>query len=147
MGPRRFGKTSILSAVEHRVSARGAVVLRCDAEAYETTALLAQALLTGAARKLAGPLDRVGDSVRRVFGRLRPEVEYDLTEQKVSVTIGAVERVEELPALSKVLDRIEAMAAEASGARRPRSSFAPRCRSTATWRTCSLARRRASSRT
>jgi AAA+ ATPase superfamily predicted ATPase len=33
MGPRRFGKTSILSAVEHRVSARGAVVLRYDAEA------------------------------------------------------------------------------------------------------------------
>jgi len=115
MGPRRFGKTSILSAVEQRVSARGAVVLRYDAEAYETTALLAQALLTGAARKLAGPLDRVGDTVRRVFGRLRPEVAYDLAEQKVSVTIGASKRIEELPALSKVLDGIEAMAADASG--------------------------------
>jgi len=115
MGPRRFGKTSILSAVEQRVSARGAVVLRYDAEAYETTALLAQALLTGAARKLAGPLDKVGDTVRRVFGRLRPEVAYDLADHKVSVTIGAAERAEELPALSKVLDGIEAMAAEASG--------------------------------
>ncbi|MBW8838711.1 MAG: ATP-binding protein [Gemmatimonadetes bacterium] len=116
MGPRRFGKTSILSAVEHRVSMRrAAVVLRYDAEAYETTALLAQALLTGAARKLAGPLDRAGDTVRRLFGRLRPEVEYDLAEQKLSVTIGAAERVEELPALSKVLDGIEVMAEEASG--------------------------------
>ena len=51
-----------------------------NAEAYETPALLAQALLTGAARKLAGPLDRVGDTMRRVFGRLRPEVYYDLAE-------------------------------------------------------------------
>jgi|SRR5688572_28369548 len=70
MGPRRFGKTSILNSVAQRISTRGGVVLRYDAEAYESTALLAQALLTGAARKLAGPLERVGDTVRRVFGRL-----------------------------------------------------------------------------
>lgn len=115
MGPRRFGKTSILNAVEHRVSARGAAVLRYDAEAYETTGLLAQALLTGAARKLAGPIDRVGDTVRRVFGRLRPEVHYDLATQRLSVTIKAAERASELPALTEVLDGIEAMAAEAHG--------------------------------
>jgi len=115
MGPRRFGKTSILNAVEHRVSARGAVVLRYDAEAYETTALLAQAILTGAARKLAGPLDRVGDTVRRVFGRLRPEINYDLADQRLSVSIGTVDRATELPVLSQVLDGIEAMAAEAAG--------------------------------
>src|SRR5687767_12368028 len=66
MGPRRFGKTSILNVVAKRVSTRGGVVLRYDAEAYESTALLAQSLLTGAARKLAGPLERVGDTVRRV---------------------------------------------------------------------------------
>lgn len=115
MGPRRFGKTSILNAVEHRVSARGAVVLRYDAEAYETTALLAQALLTGAARELAGPLDRVGDTLRRVFGRLRPEVNYDLAEQRLSVSIGSVDRSAELPVLSQVLDGIDAMAADADG--------------------------------
>lgn len=113
MGPRRFGKTSILSAVERRVSARGATVLRYDAEAYETTALLAQALLTGAARKLAGPLDRVGDTVRRVFGRLRPEVHYDVGEQRLSVTIGGTERAVQVPVLTQVLDGIEAMAADA----------------------------------
>jgi hypothetical protein len=42
-------------------------------------------------------------------------VAYDLADQKLSVTIGAAERAEELPALSKVLDGIEAMAEEASG--------------------------------
>jgi len=46
---------------------------------------------------------------------LRPEVQYDIAEQKLSVTIGATERAAELPTLSKVLDGIEAMAAEASG--------------------------------
>ena len=115
MGPRRFGKTSILSAVERRVSARGAAVLRYDAEAYETTAVLAQAVLTGAARKLAGPLDSVGDTVRRVFGRLRPEVNYDLAEQRLSVTIGAADREAQVPIVTQVLNGIEAMAADATG--------------------------------
>jgi AAA+ ATPase superfamily predicted ATPase len=112
MGPRRFGKTSILSAVEQRVSARGGVVLRYDAEAYETTTLLTQALLTGAARKLAGPLDRVGDTMRRFFGSIRPEVHYDLGEQRLSVTVGAASRETQVPLMTQVLDGIEAMAAD-----------------------------------
>lgn len=81
----------------------------------ETSTLLAQALLTGAARKLAGPLDRVGDTLRRIFGTLRPEVQYDLAEQKISVTIGPTERTAELPVLSQVLDGIDATAAKAGG--------------------------------
>ncbi|GAC1477569.1 MAG: ATP-binding protein [Gemmatimonadaceae bacterium] len=112
IGPRRYGKTSILKAVEQRMTASGAVVLRYDAEAYESLDLLAQALLTGAARKLAGPLDRAGETVRRAFAKLRPEVSYDLTEQRLSVTIGARgAQAGELPVLSQVLGGIEEMAA------------------------------------
>jgi AAA+ ATPase superfamily predicted ATPase len=117
IGPRRFGKTSILKAVEQRLTTRGAVVLRYDAEAYESLDLLAQALLTGAARKLAGPLERAGDVVRRAFGKLRPEVSYDVVEQKLSVTIGTrdTRSAAELPVLSQVLGGIEQMAADADG--------------------------------
>ena len=50
IGPRRFGKTSILHAAEELLGREGVVVLRHNAEAYESVALLAQALLTGAAR-------------------------------------------------------------------------------------------------
>ena len=70
--------------------------------------------MTGAARKLAGPIDRVGDTVRRVFGRLRPEVHYDLAEQRLSVTIGEAQREAQVPVVTQVLDGIEAMAAGAT---------------------------------
>src|SRR6266436_5517101 len=58
IGPRRYGKTSILSAVEKRLSRKGAVILRFDAEAFESLDVLAQALLTDAAAKLAGTVQK-----------------------------------------------------------------------------------------
>ena len=54
----------------------------------------------------------------RVVGKVRSpnrQAGAEFAEQTVSVTIGATERAAELPALSKVLDGIEAMAADASG--------------------------------
>lgn len=116
IGPRRFGKTSILNAVEHRLTARGAVVLRYDAEAYESLAALAQALLTGAARKLTGPMAKAGDVVKQFFARLRPDVNYDLIHHNLSVKIGreSTPRGTDLPLLTDVLDGIERLAARRS---------------------------------
>lgn len=114
IGPRRYGKTSILNAVEQRLTARGAVVLRYDAEAYESLTLLAQALLTGAARKLTGPVAKAGGVIGKFFARLRPDVSYDLTDQKITVHLGTAggggARSAELPVLTEVLDGIERMA-------------------------------------
>ena len=114
IGPRRYGKTSILNAVEHRLAARGTVVLRYDAEAYESLTLLAQALLTGAARKLSGPLAKAGGVITRFFARLKPEVNYDLADHKLSVRIDTVPaaKTSELPVLTEVLDGIERLAAD-----------------------------------
>lgn len=118
IGPRRFGKTSILAALEHRLSATGSIVLRYDAEAYETIVLLAQALLTGAARKLSGPAARIGAQLKKFFGRLHPEATYDLAAHKLSVRIGADAgaKVPEVPVLTDVLDGIERLA---KGIRKP----------------------------
>lgn len=112
IGPRRFGKTSILNAVAHRLEARGTLVLRYDAEAYESLRLLAQALLTGAARKLSGPLTKAGAVITRLFGRLKPEVNYDLAAHKLSVRIdaGPAGKSSDLPILTDVLDGIEKLA-------------------------------------
>ncbi len=112
IGPRRYGKTSILNAVEQRLTARGAVVLRYDAEAYESLRLLAQALLTGAARKLTGPVAKAGNVIGKFFGRLKPDVSLDLADQKITVRLatGAGARVAELPILTEVLDGIERLA-------------------------------------
>jgi uncharacterized protein len=113
IGPRRFGKTSILNAVEHRLAKRGTVVLRYDAEAYESLTLLAQALLTGAARKLTGPVARAGTVITRLFTRLKPEVNYDLAAHRLTVRIASGEtgKRSDLPVLTEVLDGIERLAA------------------------------------
>ena len=118
IGPRRYGKTSILNAVEHRLAARGTVVLRYDAEAFESLTLLAQALLTGAARKLTGPVAKAGGVIARLFSRLKPEVNYDLAAHRLTVRIAAGPggKGSELPVLTEVLDGIERLAA---GSKKP----------------------------
>jgi len=113
IGPRRYGKTSILHAAEELLSEEGVVVLRYNAEAYESLSLLAQALLSGAARRLGGSVEQASAGLRRFFGRLRPEVTYDIDDQRLSVSFGTAAREgPELPLLAEVLDGIEGMAAE-----------------------------------
>jgi hypothetical protein len=113
IGPRRYGKTSILHAAEELLTREGVVVLRYNAEAYESLSLLAQALLGGAARRLGGTVEQAATGLRRFFGRLRPEVSYDIDDQRLSVSFGTAAReTPELPLLAEVLDGIDAMAAE-----------------------------------
>lgn len=113
IGPRRYGKTSILHAAEELLAAEGVIVLRYNAEAYESLSLLAQALLTGAARQLGGTVEQASAGLRRFFGRLRPEVSYDIDDQRLAVSFGRTARgTPELPILSEVLDGIDRMAAE-----------------------------------
>jgi AAA+ ATPase superfamily predicted ATPase len=113
IGPRRFGKTSILHAAEELLTRDGAVVLRYNAEAYESLSLLAQALLTGAARRLGGSIEQATGALRRLFGRLRPEVSYDIDDQRLSVSFGTLAKeTPELPLLAEVLDGIDRLAAE-----------------------------------
>lgn len=111
IGPRRYGKTSILSAVEKRFAGR-AVILRFDAEAYESLDLLAQAILSGAAASLAGTVERASKAAAKFFATLRPEVSFDLTAEKIKVTVAPRElhRQGEVPTLAYVLAGVNAMA-------------------------------------
>ena len=117
IGPRRYGKTSILHAAEELLTAEGVIVLRYNAEAYESVALLARAILTGAARRLGGTVEQASAGLRRFFGGLRPEVSYDIDDQRLSVSLGRIApTAPELPLLGEVLDGIDRMAAEEKGA-------------------------------
>lgn len=121
IGPRRYGKTSLLKAAASKAEEAKIVVLRYDAEAYESLELLAAALLSGAARALAGPLDKVKDALARVAGHLKPEATYDVNDAKLSVTIGAKApgrgaKRDDLPILADVLDAVEALAKESGRA-------------------------------
>lgn len=114
IGPRRYGKTSLLHAAQALAERKGIVVLRYDAERYESLDLLAEALLTGAARALAGPVDRAGAVIGRVAAKLKPQVHYDVSNQQLSLSLG-IERTPatELPILADVLDTVEKLAVSA----------------------------------
>lgn len=113
VGPRRFGKTSLLAAAGEDAVATGAIVLRFDAEKYETLELLAAAILTGAARSLRSPLEKVAGWLSRAAGSLRPSVELDPVTGAMSVSLGvAGSGSGELPMLTDALDAVESLAAE-----------------------------------
>ena len=111
LGPRRFGKTSVLAAAERELAAEGAVILRYDAELYETVTALAQAVVAGAAKALTPTLEKAGEAIRHALRGLRPEVGYDPVGQHLTVGLAPVPAKDEVPALAQVLDGVERLAA------------------------------------
>ena len=75
IGPRRFGKTSILKTVADRLSSKSAVILRLDAESYSTIDMLVAAIVSESAKALKVGVKRVGEQIQNVFSILRPELD------------------------------------------------------------------------
>lgn len=119
IGPRRYGKTSILKVSAECVEQGGGVVLRFDAEAYPTLELLVRAILAEATVRLAGNLKQAGNWARKFFGRLRPEITYNATEGTFSVSLGgaaeATDATTQVPLLVELLNGLENLAASAKG--------------------------------
>ncbi len=113
IGPRRYGKTSILKAAEDRLQGAGAVVLRYDAESYPSLDLLVNSLVAGAARQLKGGIQRTGEQVRKFFSRLRPELNFSATEREwtAKVAVAASDATEHhVTLLVEALDGLEHLA-------------------------------------
>lgn len=114
IGPRRYGKTSILRAAERELASRGIIVLRYDAEAYENVGLLAGAILAGAVRSYSSALDRAQAVARKFFSVLRPSLSIDPSDGKITVSMGLEPGSgrTEVPLLTDVLNGIERLAAD-----------------------------------
>ncbi len=113
IGPRRFGKTSILKAAEGELDRRRIVVLRYDAEAYENVGLFAAALLAGAVRKYSSALERAQIIARRFFASLKPVLTIDPTDGTIRVSLsGSTTPRTEIARLTDVLNGIERLAEE-----------------------------------
>ena len=84
MGPRRYGKTSILKAAQAKAIEQKAVVLRFNAEAYATLEELISAVLSNATSQLNTNLNKTREKVKGFFGNLKPELTFDLSSQTVS---------------------------------------------------------------
>jgi uncharacterized protein len=114
IGPRRFGKTSILRAAEANLTDAGKVVLRYDAEAFDDIGSLAAALLAGAVRKYSSALDRAQAIARKFFVALKPSLTLDPSDGKITVAVGVEPgaRLGAVPLFTDVLNGIERLAAE-----------------------------------
>jgi len=112
IGPRRYGKTTILKAAGERAAREGMIALRYNAEAWPSLGEMLQRMVTDAAQSLAAPNVKARQKLREIFGRLEPKFTFDL-EGKVSATIGAKSETEpgHLPLIVDALNGIEALAA------------------------------------
>jgi uncharacterized protein len=90
IGPRRYGKTSILKAADDRAARAGAVVLRYNAESYPTLDQLVAVIVADAARAMRGGVERAGEQIRKFFSKLRPELNFNVTESSWTATLGVV---------------------------------------------------------
>jgi uncharacterized protein len=115
IGPRRYGKTSILRVACDMARDRGMVVLRYDAERYPALLHLAQAILADATGMLVPFSERVLHRLRDVLSALRPEVSFNPMTNAYSVTLGSDSPVADdgPDILARALDAVESMAAEA----------------------------------
>lgn len=116
IGPRRYGKTSILKAASETLSKQGAIVFRYSTEAYPTIEMLVSRLVADATEKLAGGREKASEKVRKFFARLRPEVTFNLTERSWSATLGVSSGTphEQTQLLVDGLAGVERLASEAS---------------------------------
>ena len=112
IGPRRFGKTSILRASTEKARASGALVLRYNAEAYPNTTVLSERIVSDAAKHLTGPVKKAGKKIQEVFGALRPQLTYDPLSDNFSVSLAGHVRDRTEPALlSETLAGLNQLAA------------------------------------
>ncbi len=111
IGPRRFGKTSILMTALDQLREEGRQVLFFNVEGYTTLELLIRAIITEAAN-LSGNLKQATTTIKRFFSRLSPSVSYDPVEGtlEASLGIGTPEASETAPLLIETLNDLEKMA-------------------------------------
>lgn len=113
IGPRRFGKTSILKAASERAIQEGAIVLRYNAEAYPSLEDLIKRIINDGARLLAGSNVKARQKLKDVFARLEPKFSLDL-EGNISASIGVKTDTESgnVSLIVDALDGVEALAAK-----------------------------------
>jgi len=111
IGPRRFGKTSILRAAAERAEDDGAVVLRYNAEGYPSLTALAERIVADGAKRLTGPVQKAGRKVQEAFGTLRPQLTYNPLTDTFSASLAAGARSPDATLIADALTGIDALAA------------------------------------
>ncbi|MDX2192860.1 MAG: hypothetical protein NW201_05870 [Gemmatimonadales bacterium] len=107
VGPRRFGKSSLLRAAAEGGERGGALVLRYDLQRFAGFDRLVRQLVADVARRTAGPADRALAAVKAAFRSLRPELTWDPAQGGVGVTLGVRAAADDLPLVCDALDGLD----------------------------------------
>ena len=112
IGPRRFGKTSILLTAAAQLRREKVVILDFNIEGYTSLDLLVRGIVSGAAG-LAGNLTQATKSIRRFFSSLQPSLSAGI-DGTVSASLGIKppEQDEQSPLLMEALNSLNAMAGQ-----------------------------------
>lgn len=107
IGPRRFGKTSLLGAAATAARSRKATVLRYNAELFPTVDELPPRIVADCAAMLSGTVEKIGKSAARFFKSLKPEITYNPAHGTWTATLGVTARAAAVPLLAEALDGLE----------------------------------------
>jgi uncharacterized protein len=88
IGPRRYGKTSLLKASAEKSAKEGNIILRYNAEAFAEIDGLVKKIIEDSARLLMGSVEKTGEQIRRYFKSLRPEISFSVTQSQWKSLIG-----------------------------------------------------------
>lgn len=112
IGPRRYGKTSILVTAQQQLRAADAIVLRFNLEEFAAPDALARAIVVGAARASSGSASQVAKAIAQVFARLKPSLSVDPLGGTFSASLELSAAEKNDPALlGEALRGLEALAA------------------------------------
>ena len=114
IGPRRFGKTSILKTVAGIEKKKGNIIFRYDAESFPEIEDLVKRIVEDAAKSLTGKVEQTGDEIKRYFKALRPELSFSVTQTEWKTSLGAnpAEKNEsQVKLLTEALNGLENLAA------------------------------------
>lgn len=88
IGPRRFGKTSLLNAVAEESQNKGDIILNYNAEAFSGVEQLVRKIIEDSAKLLKGKVEKVGEQIKQYFKSLRPEISFSVTQTEWKATLG-----------------------------------------------------------
>lgn len=115
IGPRRFGKTSLLKAVTQERREKGDIILDYNAEAFPDIETLITKIIEDSAALLSGENQQKVDKLKGYFKSLRPEIGLSFTPQgwKVALGINVAENAKSPTALLvDALNSLEKLAAD-----------------------------------
>lgn len=114
IGPRRFGKTSLLKASADKSIKKDNIILRYNAEAFAQIDDLVKKIIEDSAKLLKSGVEKTGEQIKRYFKSLRPEISFSVTQSEWKSSIGVAPAITtgNIGLLVDALNGLEELASE-----------------------------------